>query len=289
MKNLGIYVHIPFCVKKCSYCDFVSFANKNDYIEEYVNALKKEIKDNKRNDYEIDTIYIGGGTPSFIDAKYISEIFKVIKENFNVNSNAEITIEVNPGTVNEEKLQIYKEAGINRISIGLQSTKNEILEKIGRIHNYEQFIETYNIARKVGFTNINVDLMLALPNQTITDLQESLDSVIKLEPEHISVYSLILEEGTLMEKWVKEGNAKLPEDEIERKMYWMVKEKLEENGYNHYEISNFAKKGFESKHNLNCWNQSEYLGFGVSAHSYVNGRRYCNISNIEKYIENIKN
>ena len=200
MKNLGIYVHIPFCVKKCSYCDFVSFANKSNYIEEYVNALKKEIKDNKRNDYEIDTIYIGGGTPSFIDAKYISEILKVVKENFNVNSNAEITIEVNPGTVNEEKLQIYKEAGINRISIGLQSTKNEILEKIGRIHNYEQFIETYNIARKVGFTNINVDLMLALPNQTITDLQESLNTVIKLEPEHISVYSLILEEGTLTKK-----------------------------------------------------------------------------------------
>ena len=289
MKNLGIYIHIPFCVKKCSYCDFVSFANKNNYIEEYVNALKKEIKDNKRNDYEIDTIYIGGGTPSFIDAKYISEIFKVIKENFNVNSNAEITIEVNPGTVNEEKLNVYKEAGINRLSIGLQSTKNEILKQIGRIHNYEQFIETYNIARKVGFTNINVDLMLALPNQTINDLQESLDSVIKLEPEHISVYSLILEEGTLMEKWVKEGKEKLPEDEIERKMYWMVKEKLEENGYNHYEISNFAKKGFESKHNLNCWNQSEYLGFGVSAHSYINSKRYCNISNIEKYIENINN
>lgn len=289
MKELGIYVHIPFCKQKCSYCDFISFKGKETYIKDYVQALKKEIQARKNDEYQIDTIYIGGGTPSIIESKYIIEIINTIKENFNIKENAEITIEINPGTVDEEKLLTYKEIGVNRISIGLQSTKNEILKEIGRIHTYEEFLSTYNIARKIGIKNINVDLMLALPNQTIKDLEESINKIIELSPEHISVYSLILEEGTKLEKLVNEGKLELPTDEEEREMYWKTKNKLEEKGYIHYEISNFAKKSYESRHNVNCWNQKEYLGFGVAAHSYEKDTRYCNTSNIEEYIKNINN
>lgn len=288
MKEIGIYVHIPFCKQKCNYCDFVSFANKENCIEKYIETLKKEIESSILEDYLIDTIYIGGGTPSVIESKYILEILETIKNKFKVKKDAEITIEVNPGTVNEIKLRDYRDAGINRISIGLQSTNNEILKQIGRIHNFEEFLKTYNLARKVGFENINIDLMLALPNQTLKNLLESVEEVIKLNPEHISIYSLIVEENTPIEKMIEEKRIILPEEELERKMYWETKRKLEQNGYIHYEISNFAKKGYESKHNTNCWNQKEYIGFGVAAHSYKNNQRYCNTSNIDDYINNIE-
>lgn len=291
MKKLGIYVHIPFCKQKCYYCDFVSYANCDKKVEEYIRALKAEIREESKNinseDYIINTIYIGGGTPSFINEKYISEIVYEIKENYNVEKDAEITIEVNPGTVNEEKLKEYVKIGINRLSIGLQSTKNELLKGIGRIHTYEEFLNCYNLARKVGFKNINVDLMLALPNQTLENVEESLKEVIKLKPNHISFYSLIVEENTPIEKMIEQGKLALPNEEIERKMYWKAKKILEENNYIHYEISNFAKKGYESKHNLNCWNQKEYLGFGVAAHSYFENKRYCNTNSIEEYCKNI--
>jgi len=191
MKEVGIYIHIPFCKKKCSYCDFVSFANKEEYIQEYIESLKKEILTYANNNYEVDTIYIGGGTPSFIDSKNITQILELVKEKFNIKDNAEITIEINPGTVNEEKLQDYMKAGINRLSIGLQSTNDTILKNIGRIHTYKDFLNTYNVARKVGIKNINIDLMLALPNQNLEDLIDSVDKIISIEPEHISVYSLI--------------------------------------------------------------------------------------------------
>lgn len=181
-------------------------------------------------------------------------------------------------------MEDYKKVGINRLSIGLQSTNNDILKEIGRIHTYEDFLETYQMARKVGFENINVDLMLALPNQDCNILVDSLEEVIKLSPEHISIYSLILEEGTKLQKLVEQWSITLPEDEIERKMYWMAKKILEKNGYIHYEISNFAKAGYESKHNLNCWNQKQYLGFGVASHSYYNKTRYSNVTNIKQYI-----
>lgn len=288
MKELGIYIHIPFCKSKCSYCDFTSFANKGEMVEKYIDALKIEIENTDRNNYEINTIYIGGGTPSFIDSIYIVEILETIKSKFKVKQSAEITIEVNPGTVNEEKLKDYISVGINRISIGLQSTNNRILKQIGRIHTYKEFLNTYKLARKVGFKNINIDLMLALPNQTIEDLSLSLENVISLKPEHISVYSLILEEGTILEKLVEENKLKLSSEETERQMYWMIKEKLEQNEYIHYEISNFSKKGFESKHNYNCWEQEEYLGFGLAAHSYIDNKRFCNTNNIEQYIKNIE-
>ncbi len=289
MKELGIYIHIPFCKSKCIYCDFISFANKEKIIEKYIECLKKETKSKEENDCIIDTIYIGGGTPSFIDSKYIKEIVETIKSKFKIKQEAEITIEVNPGTVNEAKLKDYKRTGINRISIGLQSTNNKTLKQIGRIHTYEEFLNTYNLARNVGYKNINVDLMLALPNQTLEEMEESVKKVIELNPEHISIYSLILEEGTKMEELVNNKKIKLPSDELERKMYWNIKDKLEQNGYIHYEISNFSKEGFESKHNTNCWSQKEYLGFGLAAHSYINNKRFCNIKNIEEYIKNIEN
>ena len=284
MKELGIYVHIPFCKQKCSYCDFISYCDKNDLIEKYIKALKQEIENSSVNEYEISTIYIGGGTPSYIESKYISEILKTIKQKYNISRNVEITIEVNPGTATKEKLRDYVEAGINRISIGLQSWNNNLLKMIGRIHTYEEFLSTYKLAREVGFKNINVDLMIGLPNQTLDDVKKSLEEISKLNPEHISVYSLIVEEGTPIEKKIAKGQLKLPNEELEREEYWEVKKFLENLGYKHYEISNFAKTGYESKHNLNCWEQKEYLGFGAAAHSYMKKTRYSNTENIEKYI-----
>ena len=288
-KELGIYIHIPFCKQKCFYCDFTSFAGIEHMQDEYVKCLKKELKENLKkidDEYIITTIFIGGGTPSYINSKYILEILKIID---NKVDDAEITIEVNPGTVTKEKLEDYKEAGINRLSIGLQSTNNYLLKEIGRIHNYEQFLETYNLARDVGFTNINVDLMLGLPDQRIGDLKDSLEKIIDLKPEHISVYSLILEEETALYNLVKKGLLELPDETLERQMYWYVKNTLELNGYIHYEISNFAKEGYESKHNTNCWKQKEYIGVGLGASSYLNNKRYSNIRDMDEYIDNINN
>ena len=284
--KIGIYVHIPFCKKKCDYCDFISYCGKDDLIEKYVDSVKKEIEHVKIKS-EITTIYIGGGTPSYIDSKFIVQILEKIKEK-NVAQDAEITIEVNPGTVTQEKLQDYIDCGINRISIGLQTTNGELLKQIGRIHNYEQFLETYKMAKKVGFKNINVDLMLGLPNQRIIDLKESLENVLKLAPKHISVYSLIVEDGTPIANKIENGKLKLPDDDLERNMYWYVKNTLELNGYKHYEISNFAKKGYESKHNMNCWNQMEYVGIGAAAHSYRDITRYSNTEDIKEYIKNVQ-
>lgn len=285
--EIGIYVHIPFCKKKCDYCDFISYCNKDNLIEKYVEAMKKEIESQNIKP-EITTIYIGGGTPSYIDSKYIIQIINKIKEK-NVLPNPEITIEVNPGTVTMEKLEDYRSCGINRISIGLQSTNNTLLKEIGRIHDFKQFLETYKMAKKVGFKNINVDLMLGLPNQRIKDLKESLEQILKLKPKHVSVYSLIVEDGTPIANKIEKGELQLPDEELERNMYWFVKNTLELNGYKHYEISNFAKKGYESKHNLNCWNQKEYIGIGVAAHSYRDITRYSNTENIEEYIKNVNN
>lgn len=296
-KNVGLYIHIPFCKQKCQYCDFKSYAGKEKFIDTYIRWLEFELKgvgEGNRLDYEnnlddlavVKSIYIGGGTPSFIDGKYIEEILSIANEYYTVDDNAEITIEVNPGTVDKDKFETYLRSGINRISIGLQSTHDRLLKELGRIHTYEDFLNTYNLARSVGFKNINVDLMLGLPNQSLQDLEESLKEIIKLNPEHISVYSLIIEEGTLFYKKLEMNEIVLPDDELERKMYWGTKKKLENAGYVHYEISNFAKPGFESKHNLSCWNQEEYIGIGVAAHSYTNDVRYSNIDSIEEYIKN---
>lgn len=292
-KELGIYIHIPFCKQKCNYCDFVSYTNKCDKIGSYINCLEKEINSFDFSKYNVTTIYIGGGTPSYIDSKYIklilNTIYKKIQLEKNELKNIEITIEVNPGTITKEKLQDYKEAGINRLSIGLQCIQDRLLKLLGRIHTYEEFLNTYNLAKEVGFENINVDLMLGLPNQTIEDLKESLNKIIELNPNHISTYSLIVEEGTKLYNKIENNELQLPDEELERNMYWYVKNTLELNGYNQYEISNFSKKGRKSKHNMNCWNQEEYIGFGVAAHSYINDIRFSNTNNLEKYIKNINN
>lgn len=318
--ELGIYVHIPFCVKKCDYCDFISYSNCFDMQERYVEKLLEEIEENKdllRNNF-ISTIYVGGGTPSAIKPELIKKILNKIydvvgieieKNNVALNgakkiienetkndenkNEIEITIEVNPGTTTKNNLQMYKNCGINRLSIGLQSTDDAILKEIGRIHNYEQFLDTYNWAEEAGFENINVDLMLGLPGQDIEILKDSLENVVNLKPipKHISVYSLIVEERTKIEQRIDSGELSLPDDEEERRQYHYMKNFLELKGYKHYEISNFAKPGFESKHNMNCWGQKQYVGFGVAAHSYVNGVRYANTSDLEEYlnVDNAKN
>ena len=297
-RELGIYIHIPFCKQKCYYCDFVSFSNKQNFVENYVEAAKTEINNYFQDKtilerYTVTTIYIGGGTPSYIESKYICEIMEVLENNLKQNKvkfeDMEITIEVNPGTVNKEKLEQYRKAKINRLSIGLQSTNNEMLKQIGRIHTYEQFLETYQMAKEVGFDNINVDLMIGLPNQTIEDIKRSLKEVIQLNPTHISVYSLIVEEGTVMARKIENHQLEEMDEELERNMYWYVKNTLELNGYTHYEISNFAKEGKESKHNLNCWRQKEYIGIGLAAHSYLNYVRYTNTSEMKQYITRMNN
>lgn len=286
-KDIGLYIHMPFCKAKCYYCDFISYANKEKLIKEYVEALIKEMKHNNLSKYSIQTVYIGGGTPSLIDNESISKIMDNLR--LFVADNAEITIEINPGTANKEKLKKYKEIGINRLSIGLQSADNELLSEIGRIHKYEDFLNVYNEARNIGFRNINVDLMLGLPNQDLKKLEESVKEVITLSPEHISIYSLILEENTKLYDMVMNEELKLPDEAIERKMYWSVKKMLENEGYIHYEISNFAKEGYKSRHNSDCWEQKEYIGIGVSSHSYLNNKRYSNSESVEEYIKNINN
>lgn len=286
-KEIGVYVHIPFCKRKCYYCDFISFCEKDELQEKYINTVIQEIEDffNLNKNVKIKTIYIGGGTPSFIDGKYIEKIMNT----FNKGGVVEATIEVNPGSASLEKLKKYKECGINRLSIGLQSTEDRLLKKIGRIHNYNDFLATYNLAREVGFDNINVDLMIGLPGQTIEDVKSSLNKVINLNPSHISVYSLIVEENTIIYNLIEQNKIVLLDEELERNMYWYVKNYLELGGYEHYEISNFAKSGKMSLHNLDCWNQKEYVGFGVSAHSYLNRKRFCNIGVLEEYIKDFKN
>ena len=291
MKELGIYIHIPFCKQKCKYCDFISYSNKEEKIKEYIKALQKEIQiklKKYQKEYLVDTIYLGGGTPSYIEPEKIVDIIKTVKNIIQMKENVEITIEVNPGTVTKRKLEIYKNVGINRLSIGLQTTNHERLKQIGRIHTYEMFLETYQMAKEVGFTNINVDLMIGLPKQRLKEIETDLENILLLQPNHISIYSLIVEEGTVLEKELKEGKLILPEEDLEREMYWKVKEILEKNEYEHYEISNFAKKGYQSKHNWNCWNQKEYLGFGIAAHSYMNNIRYSNIDNLQEYIEQMQ-
>lgn len=262
------YIHIPFCKHKCLYCDFNSFDNKSNMIDAYVDALLKEISSYNIN--ELYTIYIGGGTPSFINEKYITKILNLLP------SAREVTIEINPGTITYEKLLAYKKAGVNRISIGLQVADDDILKKIGRIHTLDEFETSYNLVRKAGFTNVNVDLMFGLPTQTLENFKKSVEYLIKLNPEHISSYSLILHNDIFKD---------LPTDEEERKMYHYLVNILKQVGYKHYEISNFSKNGFESKHNLAYWKQREYFGFGAGASAYLDGKRYTNVSEIKKYID----
>ncbi len=288
MKNLGIYIHIPFCIKKCLYCDFLSFENTaGDLHREYVNAVMREldfysnIYDNK---FIVDSIFFGGGTPSLIDARLMKEILLWIKQKYQVDKKAEITIECNPKTIDAEKLRIYKEAGINRISIGVQTLNDMELISLGRVHQSEDAKETYALARQAGFDNINMDLMFAIPGHTCAVWQETLKQAVCLNPEHISFYSLQLEEKTKYFEMFEKGELELVSDDVDREMYHFASKFLKKSGYHHYEISNCAKPGFECRHNLKYWSMADYLGIGLGAHSYVNGERFSNVRDLAKYI-----
>ena len=293
-RELELYIHIPFCVKKCAYCDFLSGPASNQQIEEYVQALIEEIRYYKEfaKNYEVSTVFWGGGTPSLLTGEQMKALMETLGQTFFIRQNAEITMEANPGTVTVEKLLACQKAGINRISFGLQSVNNEELKMLGRIHTYEEFLESYEAARKAGFQNINVDLISAIPKQTVSSWEQTLQTIISLQPEHISAYSLIVEEGTPFAKLYGEGcelEHLLPTEEDERRMYERTEELLQEAGYHRYEISNYAKEGDECQHNLGYWERKEYLGLGLGASSLIEETRFHNIETMEEYLRDAKN
>ena len=289
MKNLSIYIHIPVCEQKCIYCAFVSYCVNNEIKNRYFQNLKKEIRERKI-DREISSIYIGGGTPSCVDAKYIKEILEEIYKNYNLKKDIEITIECNPNSVDEEKLKVYKNIGINRISFGVQSLDNDTLKKLGRLHNKDQVFDAINNAKKVGFKNISVDLLLGLENQNMQDFEKHLQELIALDITHISAYMLEVEEKTKLFSMVENKEINLPNSEKTIEIYEKTVDFLQKNRFFRYEISNFSKIGYESKHNINYWKCNEYLGFGVAAYSYFEGYRFSNSINFSEYEnkENIK-
>lgn len=279
-KELELYLHIPFCVSKCKYCDFLSASSGEEQRQIYVERLCRRIRywsDVIHNyGYEIVSIFVGGGTPSILTEAQITQVFEAVHESFPIREDAEITLEMNPGTDVKDKLPVYRELGINRLSMGLQSADNEELKCLGRIHTYEDFRQVYQWAREAGFTNINVDLMSAIPGQTLESYEDTLRKVADLEPEHISAYSLIIEEGTPFYERYGEGRhaEELPDEDIERQMYVRTGEILEDYGYHRYEISNYAKDGYECRHNLGYWDRKEYLGLGAGASSLMDHIRW---------------
>ena len=285
-RQMELYIHIPFCKSKCRYCDFCSFRADDETIQRYIEKLNDELClwGDRLKDKEVITIFIGGGTPSYLKKSSIAQICQTIFKKFKVHENAEITIEANPGTVDLEKLRTYKENGINRISFGLQSTIKEELEYLGRIHTYEEFLQSFSWARQAGFSNINVDLMSAIPKQTLATYEKNLRTIAKLSPEHISAYSLIVEEGT---PFFEDGDLErlLPSEDEEVRMYQMTEEILKEYGYDKYEISNYAKPGYESRHNLGYWSHVPYLGVGLNASSYLDEKRFENPAKMEEYLK----
>ncbi|MEQ3338165.1 radical SAM family heme chaperone HemW [Clostridium butyricum] len=287
MKEMSLYIHIPFCKQKCLYCDFPSYAGKESLINEYIRALNEEIL-KKCSKYKIASIFVGGGTPSYLNEINLESLLKTINL-LDFKDEFEFTIECNPGTLNEEKLALMKNYNVNRISMGLQTTNDNILKEIGRIHSFEEFKKNYNQARKAGFENINVDLMFGLPNQNMKDWKVSLEDVMSLEPDHISAYSLIIEEGTCFYNLYNNDKLNIPNEEEERSMYLFTKGFLKDYGYNQYEISNYAKANKECFHNKVYWKCNEYLGLGVSASSFVDEKRFKNIDDIKIYIEKINN
>ncbi|NLK93968.1 MAG: oxygen-independent coproporphyrinogen III oxidase [Clostridiales bacterium] len=285
MKEISLYIHIPFCKNKCFYCDFTSFSSMEKYMPAYIEALEKEIK-LRCSSYKVRSLFIGGGTPSYLNVDELKKLMEIVN-NLRYVENAEKTMECNPGTLNEEKISIIKKGGINRLSFGLQSTQDRLLKKIGRIHNYNDFIHNYFLARSYGFNNINVDIMFGLPTQTIKEWEESLNKIIEIKPEHISAYSLIVEENTPFYTLYNENKLQLPSENEEREMYHLGVKILENNGYNQYEISNFAQKNKECFHNKIYWQCEEYIGVGLAASSYINNTRIKNVSKIEEYIKKI--
>ena len=310
-RELELYIHIPFCMKKCAYCDFLSGPAPRETIDRYVTALTAEIRQYRKlaENYRVTTIFFGGGTPSILSGGQMREIFDALRDVFDIEADAEITMEANPGTVTEENLLVYRACGFNRISFGLQSVNDEELKLLGRVHTMRQFEESYDLARKTGFQNINIDLISAIPGQTVASWERTLDTVIRMEPEHISAYSLIIEEGTPFYEIYGEGAKeerssrcknclpedgeqmdtgknfpKLPDEEEERRMYEVTAEKLEAAGYLQYEVSNYAKPGYACRHNKGYWQRVEYLGIGTGAASLIENERYQHISDTDLYI-----
>lgn len=286
MKKTGLYLHIPFCKQKCLYCDFPSFAGLEQKQTQYIQALKKEIETKAvlLKGYQIQTIFFGGGTPTVLPAKTLAELLEMIFQLYDVAEDAEISTEANPGTLDFEMCEILHDAGFNRLSMGVQAWQDTLLQRLGRIHSQAQFLENYQNARKAGFENINLDLMFALPMQTLEDWQETLTEVIALQPEHISAYSLIIEEGTPFYDFYAKGIYEETPEDLDRTMYHTAVQMLQDAGYHQYEISNFSKDGKESKHNKIYWLDESYMGFGLGAHSYWEGERFHNPYEIDQYI-----
>lgn len=292
VRELELYIHIPFCVQKCKYCDFLSAPATKQVQNAYMEALLTEIRkadvpgDRDVKEDTVVSVFIGGGTPSAVEPEWITKVLNAARERFVFGENVEITMEMNPGTVTPESLLEYRRAGVNRLSIGCQSTKDEELKRIGRIHDYRQFLDTYNAVREAGFENVNVDLMSALPNQSMKDWEENLRTILALQPqpEHISAYSLIVEEGTPFYSMFEKGELLLPDEDEEREMYWLADRILQEAGYEHYEISNYAKAGYECRHNCGYWTRRNYLGFGIGAASLYDNIRFRNGDSLQAYL-----
>ncbi len=285
--TVGLYLHIPFCQKKCHYCDFLTFVNRDDTIHEYVNYLIKEIQLYKDHDYSVDTIYFGGGTPSHIDADYIAEIMQAIDQNFNILPECEISIEMNPESVSREKLTAYVTAGLNRFSMGVQSFDDQVLKLMGRLHNRQSVLEKIDLMAELEVGKFGIDLMFANPRQSLEVLKEDLAIAARLPVNHISYYSLMIKDNTPFHRWIQTGQIKLVDDETERYMYHLIQEKLTAHGFHQYEISNFAKKGAESRHNKKYWTLEDYIGLGLGASSNIGLERSVNQPSFTKYFDMI--
>ena len=281
LKEISLYIHIPFCKKKCLYCDFPSFSECENVFDDYVSSLVLEIKEvsGQMENHKIQSIFIGGGTPTVLPPKFLGKILDTVFNRFDVDINAEITVEANSGTVDSKYFRELKAMNVNRLSFGVQAWQNSLLKTLGRIHDNETFVRNFHQAREEGFKNINCDLMFSLPTQTLNQWEETLEKIMNLSPEHISAYSLIIEEGTPFQKMFKPID-----DTLDRQMYYLAKEMLKDRGYLQYEISNFSKENFKSCHNIVYWQTKEYLGLGLGAHSYNEGMRFHNTYNMEDYI-----
>ncbi|MBA7543382.1 Heme chaperone HemW [subsurface metagenome] len=288
--KLGLYLHFPYCISKCPYCDFNSYQLKEDnQISSYISALYQEITaySQKIKKNSIKTIYLGGGTPTILSGVQIYNILEFCKDKFTISKDAEITIEANPGTLDDEKIKLLTESGINRLSLGAQSFNDLLLKKLGRIHNAQDIVDSYYLAREIGFSNINIDIMFALPDQTTEDLQVTLKKAVSLKPDHLSLYNLTIKPGTEYYKKYKRGKLKMPTEDEEFDMYNWAINFLKENNFEHYEIANFARPYKRSMHNLNYWQNKPYLGIGAGAYSFIKGYRYMNYENPARYIKEI--
>ena len=285
--SIALYVHVPFCIKKCKYCDFASFPSA-DFTkrDEYIDELCREIDSYSGRDLDVSTVFFGGGTPSLLSPEKFLKITSHIRSAFKILPNAEFTLEANPGTITEDKLKSYIACGVNRVSVGLQSIHENELKKLGRIHNYKDFLDCYELIRRLGIKNVNVDLMYGIPEQTKDSFRKTLEAVVELNPEHISAYGLIIEEGTPF--FSERETLTLPNEECECDMYYLAAETLRNAGYSHYEISNYAKPGYECRHNLTYWRAEEYIGVGLAAYSYFSGRRFGNTKDAREYLSGVR-